>query len=233
MKLLLFDIDGTLVVTDRAGFDAMTDAFEEVFSIKNAFSDISMMGKTDSSILQLAFIKHNVQADTKKLQKFSLCYQKHLEEKLQEPHRCARIMPGIEELLEKLHSMKEFVLGLLTGNTKTGARLKLEKFSLWHYFRIGAYGDDHSDRNQLVPIAQKRAREELQQSFSCEEIYVIGDTPRDIKCAKAGKAYSIAVATGGHCLEDLQKYKPDHCLSDLSNTNQILKIFQEKINLTA
>jgi phosphoglycolate phosphatase len=118
-------------------------------------------------------------------------------------------------------------LGLLTGNSAMGAQLKLESFGLWQYFRLGAYGSDHHDRNALVPIAQQRIHALLGHVIPAHHTYVIGDTPRDIACARAHGARAIAVATGSYSVEVLQQHHPDHCLVDLSDTARVVQILQE------
>jgi phosphoglycolate phosphatase-like HAD superfamily hydrolase len=115
-------------------------------------------------------------------------------------------------------------LGLLTGNVRRGAQLKLEAFGLWQYFRLGAYGSDASDRNVLVPIAQARARALLGYDFTPPQIVVIGDTPRDIRCAQVHGARVLAVATGRYSLGELQQHRPDHCFSDLGDIRAVLDV---------
>jgi phosphoglycolate phosphatase-like HAD superfamily hydrolase len=146
---------------------------------------------------------------------------------LQEAHRPRRLMPGIPHLLETLTEQPDLVLGLLTGNFAMGAQLKLESFGIWHYFQLGAYGSDHHDRNVLVPIAQQRAHALLGHTIPAQQTFVIGDTPRDIACAHAHGAHAIAVATGNYTVEELRRYKPEHCFEDLSDVPAIVRIFHD------
>jgi phosphoglycolate phosphatase-like HAD superfamily hydrolase len=108
-----------------------------------------------------------------------------------------------------------------------GAQLKLESFGLWQYFRLGAYGSDHHDRNALVPVAQQRLQTLLGHAIPGQQTYVIGDTPRDIACARAHGACAIAVATGSYSVEALQQHQPDYCFVDLSDTAQVVRILLE------
>jgi len=223
-RLVLFDIDGTLVNTGRAGADAMTMAFAELYRIADGFAGIRMSGKTDRLILQEALDNHRLPLEDGAFDVFHARYLFHLRHTLQEPARPRRLMPGLPHLLEALETHTDVLVGLLTGNVARGAQLKLESFDLWRYFRLGAYGDDASDRNALVPIAQSRARTLLGHSFSPTQIVVIGDTPRDIRCAQVHGARAVAVATGSYSLAELQQHGPDHCFRDLGDMQAVLSV---------
>jgi len=226
MKLVLFDIDGTLVTTGAAGSDAMRLAFTELCGVADGFAGIEMSGKTDAAILREALTNHQVDETTVSVDVFYECYIPHLRVTLQEPHRPRRLMPGIPALLEALAEQPDLVLGLLTGNFAMGAQLKLESFGIWHYFRLGAYGSDHVDRNALVPIAQQRVQALLGHTIPAQQTFVIGDTPRDIACAQVHGARAVAVATGNYTLAELQQYQPEYCLADLSDVPAIAGIFR-------
>jgi phosphoglycolate phosphatase len=227
MKLVLFDIDGTLVSTGMAGADAMQLAFAELFNIPNGFTGIDLSGKTDQAIFQEALERHQLGSHTQFLEVFHERYIPHLRRTLQEPERPRRLMPGLPHLLDVLASRADLILGLLTGNFAIAAQLKLESFHIWHYFQLGAYGSDHSDRNALVPIAQQRTRQALGHEIPAQRVVVIGDTPRDIACAHAHGACAVAVATGNYELEELQRHQPDYCLADLSDVPTMLRILAE------
>jgi phosphoglycolate phosphatase-like HAD superfamily hydrolase len=227
MRLVLFDIDGTLVNTGRAGADAMDLAFAELYQIPKAFASIHMSGKTDPSILQEALTHHRLQLDAAALTAFQERYIFHLRRTLQEPTRWRRLMPGIPLLLDTLRARADVLLGLLTGNMATGAQLKLEAFGIWHHFRLGAYGSDAIDRNALVPVAQARARALVGHDFLPAQILVIGDTPRDIACARAHGARVVAVATGSYSVEELQQHEPDHCFMDLGDISAVLRVLTD------
>ncbi|MGE3536504.1 MAG: HAD family hydrolase [Candidatus Tectimicrobiota bacterium] len=227
MKLVLFDIDGTLVSTGAAGADAMRLALAELCGVPDGFAGIEMSGKTDPLILQEALTRHCIDAAAVPVEVFYERYIPRLRATLQETHRPRRLMPGVTQLLETLATQSDLVLGLLTGNVALGAQLKLESFGIWHYFRLGAYGSDHSDRNALVPVAQQRAQALLGQSFAPEQVYVIGDTPRDIACAHAHGARAVAVATGRYAVEELRRHQPEHCFADLSAIDTVVRIFRD------
>jgi phosphoglycolate phosphatase-like HAD superfamily hydrolase len=137
-------------------------------------------------------------------------------------------MPGIPHLLDALAAEPHIILGLLTGNPASAAKMKLEIFDIWHYFRVGAYGgSDAVERNDLVPIAQSRTRTELGHDIPVQRIFVIGDTPYDIACARAHHACAVAVATGSYTRDDLQAHRPDHCFDDLSDVPAVLRLLSQ------
>ena len=226
MKLVLFDIDGTLISTGAAGSDAMRDVFAELCGVPDGFAGIEMSGKTDTAIFREALSKHQLDEAAVPVDVFHERYVSRLRLTLQEAHRPRRLMPGFPHLLDILAEQSDLVLGLLTGNVAMGAQLKLESFGIWHYFRLGAYGSDHHDRNVLVPIAQQRAHVLLGYTIPTQQTFLIGDTPRDIACAHAHGAHAIAVATGNYSVEELRRYAPEHCFEDLSDVPAILRLFQ-------
>jgi phosphoglycolate phosphatase-like HAD superfamily hydrolase len=131
-------------------------------------------------------------------------------------------MPGITALLDTLERRDDVFLGLLTGNFADAARIKLEHFDLWRYFRCGAYGDDAPDRNELVTVALARARECGTDRF--DRIFIVGDTPHDVACAAAGNATSIAVATGGFDVHALRAAGADVVFEDLTDAEAFLRV---------
>ena len=225
MKLVLFDIDGTLLTSGFAGVDAMRLAFADLYQIADGFAGISVSGKTDRAILEEALMLHRLLISDDAHTLFYDQYIQYLRRTLYEPGRPQRLMPGIPQLLEAMAGQADVILGLLTGNYAIAAQLKLEAFGIWQYFRIGAYGSDAADRNALVPIAQERTRILLGHDVPPQRTFVIGDTPRDIACARAHNAWAIAVATGNYTLDELQAHQPDHCLSDMSDIATVLRIF--------
>jgi phosphoglycolate phosphatase-like HAD superfamily hydrolase len=227
MKLVLFDIDGTLISTGAAGADAMRDVFAELYGVPDGFAGIEMSGKTDTAIFREALIKHQKDEAAVPVEVFHERYISRLRLTLQETHRPRRLMPGFPHLLETLAEQSDLVLGLLTGNFAIGAQLKLESFNIWHYFQLGAYGSDHHDRNVLVPIAQQRAHTLLGHTIPVQQIFVIGDTPRDIACAHTHGAHAVAVATGNYSVAELRRYAPEHCFEDLGDVPAIMRIFQD------
>ncbi len=226
MKLILFDIDGTLVSTGAAGSDAMREVFADLSGIPDGFAGVEMSGKTDAAIFREALSKHQLDEQAIPLALFHERYIPRLRFALQEPHRQRRLMPGLPAILEVLMGKADIVLGLLTGNFAMGAQLKLESFGLWHYFQLGAYGSDHHDRNELVPIAQQRVQALLGHTITAQHTWVIGDTPRDIACAHVHGARALAVATGSYTVAELQRHQPEHCCEDLGDVTTILRVLQ-------
>ena len=219
-RLLLFDIDGTLIHSGGAGIQALKSALAERFSVVDDLSDIEIAGMTDSGIVVSILNKHNIPATNENISAFLDSYVHFLS--LELPRRKGKLLPGVLELLEKLKSRKHLVLALLTGNVSRGAQLKLEHYGVWHFFEFGAFADDHQDRNQLGSFARARAKEKHSREFSAAETDVIGDTPRDIACGKALGARTIAVATGNWSHAQLAKYQPDFLIDDLSNVDSII-----------
>src|SRR5260370_29091012 len=219
-RLLLFDIDGTLIHSGGAGVEALKLALKERFNIKDDLHDIEIAGMTDSGIVISILKKHKIPTTPENVAAFLDSYGHFLS--LELPRRKGTLLPGVFELLEKLKSRKHLVLALLTGNVSRGAQLKLEHYGVWHFFEFGAFADDHQDRNQLGPFARARAKEKHGREFSAAEIDVIGDTPRDIACGQAFGARTIAVATGTWSRERLAKYRPDFLIDDLSNVDAII-----------
>src|SRR5947209_4604813 len=219
-RLLLFDIDGTLIYSGGAGVHALKSAFRERFGIADDLRDIEIAGMTDSGIVISILNKHKIPATNENVAGFLDSYVHFLS--LELPRSEGKLLPGVLELLEKLKSRKHVVLGLLTGNVSRGAQLKLEHYGVWHFFEFGAFADDHHDRNQLGPFARARAKEKHGREFSAAEIDVIGDTPRDIACGKALGARTVAVATGTWNRDELAKHQPDFLIDDLSDVDRLI-----------
>jgi phosphoglycolate phosphatase len=221
-SLILFDIDGTLVLTGGAGGRAMSLAFQEIFGVRDGLSGITMAGRTDAWILADALTAHNITTDPKALVRFREAYLRHLTIELDKPGPRKGLMPGVRELLDVLHRRDDVYVALLTGNYEEGARIKLEYFDLWRYFRCGAFGDDAPQRDGLVSKALERIAASGGPSFSAADGVVIGDTPLDVACAAFCGARSIAVATGSHSVEELRAAGADVVMPDLSNTHEVV-----------
>src|SRR6184192_3456506 len=206
-RLLLFDIDGTLIHSGGAGVQALKSAFQERFGIDDDLHDIEIAGMTDSGIVLSILNKHNIPASNENVSGLLDSYVHFLS--LELPRRKGKLLPGVLELLQRLKSRRHLVLALLTGNVSRGAQLKLEHYAVWHFFEFGAFADDHHDRNQLGPFARTRAQEKHGHEFSAKQIDVIGDTPRDIACGRAIGARTIAIATGMCPREKLSTHRPD------------------------
>ena len=233
--LVLFDIDGTLVLTGGAGVRALNRACAALAGHADALSDIPVAGRTDRSILADVAARAGRVLDDELLGGLRDRYLEHLREEIEAPPASLAppprgrasvkaVMPGVRELLEALHVRRDVFVGLLTGNFEAGARIKLDHFDLWRYFRCGAYGDDAADRNQLVPIALQRARRMGLPEIPPDAVVVVGDTPHDIACAHAAGALPVGVATGGFTMDQLRDAGADRVFADLSDTAAFLSI---------
>ncbi len=213
-RLLLFDIDGTLINSAGAGVQALRDVLRDQFGVTDNLDGIEIAGRTDSGIVHQILRKQQIEPNDENTARF---LDRYLELLADELPRCpGRVLPGVKELLDRLQARPQIVLALLTGNVARGAQLKLEHYGLWHFFEFGAFADDHHDRNQLGAFARQRARERHGMEFESAAIDVIGDTPHDIACGQAIGARTIAVATGSFSREQLAAYEPDVILEDFS-----------------
>ncbi len=221
--LILFDIDGTLLLSGRAGLRAMTRTFEQTFGVAEAFAGESFGGRTDSYLISKAMQANGVPDTPGQHERFRQNYIPILAEEIQQPGTGHNgLMPGARALLEALEDHDHLHLALLTGNYRDAAEVKLQHFEIWKFFEWGAFSDDSADRNALVPIARRRAETYDIPGEAIERVIVIGDTPHDIECARVAGAKSIAVATGGFTVEQLREAGADEVLADLSDTKTVL-----------
>ena len=224
-KLFLFDIDGTLLLTARAGENALRLGFRERFGVEDDLSSISFAGSTDSAIARQMFAAHGIPETPENIADLLDGYVHHLAREL--PLREGRVLPGIIELLKTLKSRPDCALGLLTGNIERGARLKLSHYGVWDFFEFGAYADDHIDRNKLGPVAHARAVEKRGIGFAADDVFVIGDTPKDIDCARAAGFRAVAIATGSYSRDELAAHRPDFLFEDLADTARVIRTLLE------
>src|SRR5262245_13836551 len=222
--LILFDIDGTLVLTGGAGARAMSFAFQEVFGVADAFEGIPMAGRTDSWILSDALAKCGIAPGDPRAPQYRSVYLRHLERELplKPPDKRHGVMPGVQPLLDTLARRQDVYLALLTGNYEAAAQMKLAHFDLWRYFPCGAFGDDAPDRNGLLPKALARVAACGGPVVEPHEAIVIGDTPLDVACAAAAGARCIAVATGNFSVGELRAAGAGVVMQDLSDTAAVL-----------
>jgi phosphoglycolate phosphatase len=220
-RLILFDIDGTLVLTGGAGGRALANAFQELYGI-DGFRGVSMAGRTDKWILTELAARHGVVADDSTLQRLRDSYLIHLKRQIHEPAPGKGILPGVSRLLDTLIARDDVYLALLTGNLEAGARIKLEYFNLWRYFGCGAFGDDTVDRTALFGQAMKQVEALEGIAPLVGDAVVVGDTPFDIQVAVAGGARSLAVATGSYDPAALRAAGADVVVSDLSDLAAVL-----------
>jgi len=221
MHVYLFDIDGTLLNSGGAGKAAMESALAAEFGLGHVQQGIPYSGRTDRAIGQDLLHFHDIEptpANWGRLQKAYLgnlpgCLKRH----------DGKVLPGITALLERLAAHEQVAVGLLTGNIRAGARAKLGHFDLFHHFEFGGFGDDHFERNDVAREALAAAQAYCD-GVTCERIWVIGDTPLDIRCARAIGARVAAVATGVHSLAELEAEEPDLLLADLSDASRLLEV---------
>jgi phosphoglycolate phosphatase-like HAD superfamily hydrolase len=213
-KLVLFDIDGTLVLTGGAGLRAMNRACADIIGTPTpltgagpteALNGIPVAGRTDWIILHDTLARMGIALDGDLMGRIRERYVTHLRDEILQPGKGFNgTLPGVGALLDALEPREDVFLGLLTGNFRDGARIKLERFDLWRYFRCGAYGDDSPDRNALVPVAVERASASGLRGVAPEDVIVVGDTPHDVACAHAAGAVAVGVATGGFTVDQLR-----------------------------
>ena len=224
-KLVLFDIDGTLVLTGGAGIRAMNRAGESILGLSNLLDGVPVAGRTDWIILHDALKNAGHDLDDDLFARMRDAHHEFLREEIRQPGKGVKdVMPGVRELLPALQSRDDMSLGLLTGNFEEAARIKLGHFDLWEYFRCGAFGDDAADRNALVPVAVDRARACGLGDFAYSDVIVIGDTPSDVACARAVGAVPVAVATGTYSIDALRKTGAPIVLEDLSDVEGFVKM---------
>jgi phosphoglycolate phosphatase-like HAD superfamily hydrolase len=225
MYLILFDIDGTLCLTGRAGWRAMNRACQDVLDAQDPMSAVEFAGRTDWSILRDVMAKYGRTLDAEALADLRDRYVRYLHDEIQQPGTGVKdVMPGIRPLLDELRRRDDVALALLTGNFIEGARIKLEYFDLWKYFPCGAFGGDSASRNDLVPVALTRARECGIVNGQPSKVLVIGDTPNDVECALVVGATPIGVATGGYTTDDLRAAGAEIVFEDLSETEAFLRL---------
>ena len=202
----------------------MSLAFEDVLGVRDAFRNLPMAGRTDSWILADAAAAHDIALESALLDRFEQAYMLRLRSEIDKPGDSRKgVMPGVQDLLDALADRDDVFLALLTGNYEGAARIKLEHFDLWRYFRCGAFGDKAPDRNGLLPRALTRVAACGGPSFATSDAVVVGDTPLDIACAKFSNARSVGVATGMHSVDELRSAGADVVFADLSDTASVLR----------
>jgi phosphoglycolate phosphatase-like HAD superfamily hydrolase len=221
-RLILFDIDGTLITSGGAGEKALKEAMGTRFGKTEDFSGIVLAGATDRAIAVNLLRKNHLPASDENVAALMDAYLRHLSEEI--GRHAGTVLPGIIPLLEALERRENIVLGLLTGNLVRGAEIKLRHFGVWDFFEFGAFADDHMDRNELGHFARTRATQMTGCEFPPERIFVIGDTPRDIECGRAIGAHTVAIATGQYSVEELQAFHPDFLFETFDSTPAIVAV---------
>ena len=214
VRLVLFDIDGTLIRTGGAGVKAFAKVFETEFRAVDGFERLKFAGRTDLGIVREFFSFHDIPATPENFSRFFERYAFWLDQILRESK--GGVCDGVHEFITNLKALPNPpVLGLLTGNIRLGAEIKLRHYDLWEIFETGAFADDHEDRDQIAAIARERGSRIVKRKLLGEEVLVVGDTPLDIRCARAIGAKVVAVATGGSALSELKLHKPDFAVNAL------------------
>ncbi|OWK43115.1 HAD family hydrolase [Fimbriiglobus ruber] len=221
MPVILFDIDGTLVRTGGAGKAAMEAALSEEFGVAISAEEVPYSGRTDRAIGRDLLTAHAIDPSPANQLRLTNGYLTRLPKYLNEHD--GTICPGIGHLLEKLQDRDDVLLGLLTGNVRAGARHKLGHYGLWEFFTLGGFGDDHYERDDVARAALTAVEAHRAGPVDPADVWVIGDTPLDVRCARAIGAKAVAVATGWHTLDVLEATHPDFALADLSEPRELLR----------
>jgi phosphoglycolate phosphatase-like HAD superfamily hydrolase len=218
VRLVLFDIDGTLVHTGHAGTRAFSKTFAMEFGLHHGAERMRFAGRTDTNLVREFFGIHGTPASPENFRRFFDHYVFWLEHIVSQ--NTGKECPGVRKFIGDLLALPNPpMLGLLTGNIQLGAEIKLRQFGLWEIFEMGGFADDHEDRNYIAAAAHKRGCRVLKRELRGEEIVVIGDTPFDVRCGKFIGAKVLAVATGGATLEELKNHKPDWAVENLSDVS--------------
>jgi len=221
MRLLLFDIDGTLLRVHRGGRAAVREAIVRVTGQSVSTQGVSFSGRTDPAIFRDVLTRNGISVHEDLLADVIRTYSAGARQSI----RAANVdrLQGAKSLLSSLARRDDIFLGLVTGNVEPIAFHKLETVSLATHFELGAFGSDHESRLKLPPLAVRRATQQTGRSFSREETVVIGDTPHDVACAQAENVRSVAVSTGHSSHSDLAALAPDLLLKNLRDTDQIVE----------
>ena len=218
VRLVLFDVDGTLVHTGRAGVRAFARTLATEFNAPDGVERVSFAGRTDVNLVRELFGFHNIPATAENFQRFFERYIFWLDQIIAQSN--GGPCRGAPEFLNNLRALPNPpVFGLLTGNIRLGAEIKLRHYRLWEVFETGAFADDGEDRNQIAVVARERGNRVLGRKLRGEEIIVVGDTPHDIRCGRAIGAKVLAVATGGATLHELKQHQPDWAVEDLTRVS--------------
>lgn len=221
MYVLLFDIDGTLLSSGGAGQAAMEAALLREFGHDRPATGLTTAGRTDYAITSELFAHYGLALDEPTWRRFQETYFELLPSHL--AGKSGLVLPGVLHLLELLAAREDVAVGLLTGNFERGAWLKLKHFAIEHHFTFGSYGDHHSSRDDVARQALRHIQRE-HPGVPVERIWVIGDTPADIQCARAIGAKVLAVATGLFTAAELAAHQPDLLRDTLANPEAWLPV---------
>ncbi|MCS7012399.1 MAG: HAD family hydrolase [Chloroherpetonaceae bacterium] len=222
-KLVLFDIDGTLLKVEGISRNALIESLRRVYGTEGAARTHDFAGKLDSVIITEVMKDAGLSDEeiAKGFEEVKRTYIQLFKERARLEH--IRLMTGVLELLQALAAQAHITLGLLTGNFEESGRYKITLPGLNHYFPFGAFADDAKTRDELPPIAVERAYAHTGIRFSGKDVVIIGDTPHDINCAKVLNSKAIAVATGFYTAEQLQTYQPDYVFENFADTSAVIE----------
>lgn len=223
MRTLLFDIDGTLIRTHGAGKAAMEAALRLAFGVTHVNDTVPYSGRTDRAIGRDLLTAHGLESSAENVTRLTETYLAELPAHL--GRLGGEVCRGVSVILDVVCGRSDVLIGLLTGNVRRGAATKLTHFGLWDFFPFGGFGDDHFDRDDVARAALVAAHQHHGQGIDPQSVWVIGDSPLDISCARAVGANVVAVATGWHTLTDLGTHKPDLLLPDLGDGREVLKVW--------
>jgi phosphoglycolate phosphatase-like HAD superfamily hydrolase len=218
MRVLLFDIDGTLIRSGGAGKAAMEAGLRSEFVVKEILDRVSYSGRTDPRIIRELLALHGIEPTDANVERLKAAYLSHLPGSLR--RRGGSVLPGIAEALRR--ERRGAVVGLLTGNIRAGAEVKLRHFGLWDYFPFGGFADGLDDRDDVARLALAEAERHVGRTIDPSDVWVIGDTPLDVKCARAIGAKAVVVQTGWHRRDELVACDPDHLLPDFTHAGDLL-----------
>lgn len=224
-KLILWDIDGTLLYSGGVAGEAMRAAMTRVYGRSSVADRVAYAGKTDQQIILETFAERSHDDLLHFLETFTATYVAELESRREVMRERAYLLPGVAAALEAVAAHDSAMQSVLTGNVKPAARFKLELLGLLHFFdlEVGAFGSDHFRRPELVPIAVARAAQRYARPFPAGQVVVIGDTPHDIECGRASGARTVGVATGPFSVVELRAHQPDAVLPNLADTEAVLE----------
>ncbi|MDX2187557.1 MAG: HAD family hydrolase [Opitutaceae bacterium] len=220
-SLLLWDIDGTLIDSGGAGERALLSSLWNRFGVRGSLDWIAYFGRTDRWIAREILVHYGFPADEEGVTRFVDGYLAALPAEMRNPH--ARVLTGVEQLLKACSAAPGVLNGLLTGNMRRGASIKLGALGLEQFFDFGAFADDSEYRNELGPWALRRAGERLGSPLSPDQAVVIGDTPHDIECGRVCGARTLAVATGKYTVQELSEHKPDMLVANFEDPVPVLR----------
>jgi phosphoglycolate phosphatase-like HAD superfamily hydrolase len=227
MHVLLFDIDGTLLHSGGAGQAGIEQALELAFGVTAPTQGIPTAGRTDRAIGQDLLRFHGLDESEAAHARLTDAYLRVLPTEL--ARRKGVVYPGVRELLARLSARDDVCLGLLTGNYREAAWLKLRHYDLAGHFAFGGFGDEHADRNDVARQAFAAAAEHYApQRIDADKLWVIGDTPADVRCGRAIGARVVAVATGAYSADQLAESQPDHLFGDLGNVESVLSLWPDR-----